>query len=428
MQRRQTNARKLSPVFYAALLFTSSAYVLTAPAYANTKGTLNFPSASTGAANDLAATILNQTGGLAQAALANRTVRLNPGDTLDDLLTREGVSDKEREAAIAAINDLYDPTRLSAGDQVELSMRAKGDNTSQLVALHIRTAKAQDLTIVVSKSGEFKPASLAALNWSVRVETRSGAVDSDIRSDLAEARIPARVAEDVIAAFAFDPDIPETISRGAHFSVVYESAVGGGAPQLDLMRFAQIRVNGVTHRVYRYETPEGKVAYMDEDGKGVMPLNLDAPVRYKEARMTSGFGWRVHPILKKKQFHKGVDFAAPRGTPVYAAEDGVVETAGWRGNYGRLVRLRHSDRVETAYAHLQGFARGIRDGAVVKKGQIIAYIGRSGLATGNHLYYEVIVDKKQVDPLAPKIMMQVNLDGRMLDQFRTYVAKVENAE
>lgn len=426
MQPRQKHAPKLSLALTTALILSGSVVLIHQPALANAPDKIERSSDNADAVNDLAATLLNQTGGLAQAALASRTVQLTPGVSLDALLTREGVSANEREKAISAINDLFDLSTLTPGDQVELSMRSRGDNSSQLVALHLRTAKTQDLTIVVNKDGAFKPASLAALNWSVKVITKSGTVDGNILHDLSAAEVPAKVAEDVVAAFAYDPDIPETIAKGSRFTVVYETAVGGGAPQLNLMRFAQVRVNGQSHRVYRYETPEGKLAYMDEDGRGVMPLNLGEPVRYKNKRMSSGFGWRLHPILKVRKFHKGVDFAAPKGTPVYAAEDGVIETAGWRGNYGRLVRLRHSDRVETAYAHLSGFAKGIHMGTVVKKGDIIAYIGRSGLATGNHLYYEVIVDKKQVDPLAPNIMMQVNLDGRSLDQFRTYVAKVEN--
>ncbi|MDP1628036.1 M23 family metallopeptidase [Parvibaculum sp.] len=138
-------------------------------------------------------------------------------------------------------------------------------------------------------------------------------------------------------------------------------------------------------------------------------LHFIDPVDVTKAKMTSGFGWRVHPVLKTRKMHKGVDYAAPKGTPVHATEDGVVGMAGWRGNYGKLVTIKHAEHVETFYAHLSGFAPGIRPGATVKKGEVIGYIGRTGLATGNHLYYEVVVANERIDPLADDLNEQVNV-------------------
>lgn len=138
-------------------------------------------------------------------------------------------------------------------------------------------------------------------------------------------------------------------------------------------------------------------------------LHFGDPIDVEKARMTSGYGWRVHPVLKDKRLHRGVDWAAPKGTPVYASEDGIVGMAGWRGNYGKLVTIRHAENVETFYAHLSGFAPGIRAGAGVKKGDVIGYVGMTGLATGNHLYYEVAINNERVDPLADDLNEQVNV-------------------
>lgn len=138
-------------------------------------------------------------------------------------------------------------------------------------------------------------------------------------------------------------------------------------------------------------------------------LHFGDPIDVEKARMTSGYGWRIHPVLKDKRLHRGVDWAAPKGTPVYAAEDGIVGMAGWRGNYGKLVTIRHAENVETFYAHLSGFAPGIRAGAGVKKGEVIGYVGMTGLATGNHLYYEVAINDERVDPLADDLNEQVNV-------------------
>ncbi|MAM93599.1 M23 family metallopeptidase [Parvibaculum sp.] len=139
------------------------------------------------------------------------------------------------------------------------------------------------------------------------------------------------------------------------------------------------------------------------------PLHFADPLDVTKARMSSGFGWRTHPVLKDRRFHKGVDYAAPKGTPVYATEDGIIGKAEWRGNYGKLVTVRHSENVETYYAHLSGFAPGIRPGTGVRKGEVIGYVGRTGLATGNHLYYEVAVNDERINPLADDLNAQVNV-------------------
>ncbi|MDR3516343.1 MAG: M23 family metallopeptidase [Azospirillaceae bacterium] len=129
---------------------------------------------------------------------------------------------------------------------------------------------------------------------------------------------------------------------------------------------------------------------------------LAKPIR--GARITSPYGWRIHPVLGVRKFHRGVDFAAPRGTPVTAAATGVVEDIGWHGHYGRYVRLRHSGHDETIYAHLQDFAHGLRRNSRVTKGETLGYVGTTGYATGPHLYFEVLIDHKQVDPLSAQAL------------------------
>jgi len=136
-------------------------------------------------------------------------------------------------------------------------------------------------------------------------------------------------------------------------------------------------------------------------------VTLEAPV--EDGRVTSPYGWRVHPILKRRRFHKGVDFGAPEGTPVRAAEDGVIEAIGRRGHYGLYLRIRHCATVETAYAHLARFTPGLELGSTVSRGQVIAEVGRTGWATGPHLYYEVIVDGRRVDPDRPGLEVPVDL-------------------
>jgi murein DD-endopeptidase MepM/ murein hydrolase activator NlpD len=433
MKQRQKNNQNLLPIIGASL---SSAFLLvnTLPANANTLGTLSIPSSSlpADAGGDINAAILNSSSKRLEM-IASRTVTLAVGDTLAKLLDREGIAKDQREAALLALADFYDVSKLKAGDQVEMSVRGTDPATRQLVSLHVKTGKSQDLTVIAGSDGVFRSpgkmptapqkseAAATPQDWSVGVTTRHGAVSKDLKSDLVASNVPESIAEDVVSAFTYDPDMPEHPAKGSKFAVVYESASAKGAATSYVLRYAQLSVYGQEHRIYRYETNDGTVAFVEPDGRGVMPIHLGAPVR--DAKMTSPWGWRVHPVLKVRKFHKGVDFAAPKGTPVYAAEDGVVQDVGWRGNYGRYVKVDHNERLATAYAHLAKFAPGLHVGSHVRKGQVIAYIGASGLATGNHLYYEVLVDNKQVDPLQ-NIMVQVNLDGSSLVKFQSYVTQL----
>ncbi len=422
-------------------LLCSSAFLLiaTTSAHANTLGTLSIPStnASPDTETGVNAAILNSSQNELDV-VANRTVTLGRDDTLAHLLVREGIAKAQREAALRALEDFIDVAEIPAGSRIELSVRGAEPAKRQLVALHLRTGSSGDLTVVAGEDGAFRPldkSKTPAKSWSVGVTTRNGSVTHGLKADLAAARVPEKVADDVIAAFSYDPDIPAKPSKGSTFTVVYETASAGATPlgsglqpaqgqATHVLRYAELSIYGQDHRVYRYETQSGAVAFMEESGRGFMPLELGAPVR--DAKMTSPWGWRIHPVLKTRKFHKGVDFAAPKGTPVYAAEDGVVEVAGWRGNYGRYMRVKHNERVDTAYAHLSKFAAGLHAGSTVRKGQVIAYIGASGLATGNHLYYEVLVDRKQVDPLR-NVMVRVDLDGTSLASFQTYVSELSQA-
>ena len=174
-------------------------------------------------------------------------------------------------------------------------------------------------------------------------------------------------------------------------------------------------LSGKPVRRYRYTPKSGVTDYFDEKGQSVRKTLMRTPI--DGARLSSGYGMRKHPILGYSRMHKGVDFAAPRGTPIYAAGDGVVEMAGRNGGYGNYVRLRHTGSYKTAYAHMRGFAKGIRAGVRVKQGQVIGYVGTTGRSTGPHLHYEVMVDNKQTNPRSIKLPSGETLKGADLKAY-----------
>ena len=188
--------------------------------------------------------------------------------------------------------------------------------------------------------------------------------------------------------------------------------------------YAELNLGRDKIALYRYEDLNGGVDYYNSKGI-VLKRALDRkPMEFRSARISSRFGWRRHPILKRRILHSGVDYAAPKGTRIYASADGVVKRAQWAGGYGRYVVIRHNSEFSTGYAHMNGFAKGIRPGVRVKQGQVIGYVGSTGRSTGPHLHFEVIKNGKKVDPLKVKAATGTNLAGKDLQRFKAEVAKI----
>ena len=243
----------------------------------------------------------------------------------------------------------------------------------------------------------------------------------DLRKMLISAGIPSPLAQRLWTAMGFAPDFPRRPHAGSSLTLAYQTALQGrdltAAPDL---LYATLDDGRKSHQIFRYAAWSSMVAYVNQNGVGGAIISLQDPV--PNARLTSGFGWRVHPILGIRKFHNGVDYAAPAGTPVHATGAGVIEEIGWHGANGRYIRIRHGEHLVTTYSHLKRYATGLKPGARVRAGQTIAFIGQSGLATGPHLYYEVIVDNKPVRPITMPIVVPVRLAGAELANFHERIA------
>jgi murein DD-endopeptidase MepM/ murein hydrolase activator NlpD len=182
-------------------------------------------------------------------------------------------------------------------------------------------------------------------------------------------------------------------------------------------------LSGTELRLIRHELANGDVDYFNEKGESVRKALLRTPV--DGARLSSRYGKRKHPVLGYTRMHRGVDFAAPRGTPIMAAGDGVVEYASTNGSYGRYLRIRHNGTYKSGYAHLKSFARGVRVGTRVRQGQIVAYVGTTGRSTGPHLHYEIYRDNAQINPLSLKLPTGSKLKGKELKNFQARRAALE---
>jgi murein DD-endopeptidase MepM/ murein hydrolase activator NlpD len=226
--------------------------------------------------------------------------------------------------------------------------------------------------------------------------------------------IPKTVIDDLVRVFGNDVDFQRAVAAGDTFDAFYTDGDEDG--HNDLL-YASITVRDDVYRYYRFQAPDdGTVDFYDDNGRSTRKFLIRKPVPVGE--MTSGFGLRFHPILGYNRPHTGVDWGAPIGTPILAAGSGTVLTAERNSSYGNHIEIQHANGYVTTYSHMSGFARGIVSGTRVHQGQVIGYLGQTGLATGPHLHYEVIVNGHFVDPMRVKLARTREMDGKMLASFK----------
>lgn len=353
------------------------------------------------------------------------SIRVGKGDTLAGLLHRAGLSVTEAYQAVTAMAGHVDPRDIRPGQTVSLRFEpAEGAQSYTLSKMEVILDSVR--SIVVSRDEDREDFGAAMSEKDVARKTFAGraTVSSSIYESAMKAGIPAPVIAEAIRLYSYDVDFQRDIQEGDRLDVLYDAYVteDGDVARQGKVLYASLNVGGRAIPIYRYQGKDGTADYFGPDGKSIRKSLLRTPV--DGARITSGFGMRRHPILGYSKMHKGMDFGAPRGTPVYSAGAGVVEQASRFGAYGNYVRVRHNTTTKTAYAHLNGFARGLKPGTKVRQGQVIGYVGSTGRSTGPHLHYEVIVNNQQVNPAKIKMAGGDSLRGRDLARFKAQAAEI----
>jgi len=322
-----------------------------------------------------------------------REARIERGDTLGSVLARLSVTDAAAQQFLRtdeAARPLY---QLLPGK----SVRVETGEDGQLLSLRYL---AQDGALLsVDRRADGFVAASAAPGYGVHTEVRAGDIRSSLFGAADAVGLPDAVTMQLAEVFSGDIDFYHDLRRGDRFAVVYEMRDVDGAPAGAGKLVAAEFVNkGVVYRAFLWRGADGSEAYYTQDGKNLRKAFLRSPVEF--TRITSGFSLaRFHPFLHTWRAHKGVDFAAPTGTPVRAAGDGKVSFAGRQNGYGNVVILQHGGANSTVYAHLSRFAAGTKPGARVAQGTVIGYVGQTGWATGPHLHYEFRVDNVQRNPM-----------------------------
>lgn len=345
--------------------------------------------------------------------------RVRPGDTLANLLMRLGVTDDRAAGFIKSDRIARSVMQLRPGKRIEARVAANGS----LLWLSTTVVDGRNnpvKNIVISREGDGFKAQEIAADIEKRIEMRSGEIKSSLFAATDAAQIPDAIAQQIVDLFSTNIDFASDLRRGDRFNVVYETFWQDGEyVRSGRILAAEFRNGNATYQSVWFDEPGSRQGggYYGFDGKSLKKAFLKSPLEF--SRISSGFSMRLHPVLGRWKQHKGVDFAAPIGTPIKASGDGVIDFIGKQNGFGNIVVIKHWANYSTAYAHMSRFASGLRKGAKVRQGDIIGYVGMTGWATGPHLHYEFRVNNVPRDPLSVDIPNAQALSGPELQRFRT---------
>ena len=349
------------------------------------------------------------------------------GDTLMDILTRARIDQSEAYAAVESLRTIYDPRRLRAGQA--LAIRAADDEEDdpgrRLLGLSFDLSFDHQIRVIRSVDGSYD-ATKTERPQHRQMMRLAGTIDDSLYLAAERADLPQDVTAQLIKLFSWDVDFQRDLRPGDAFETMFEQvSLQDGSDEIrggDVL-YGALTLSGRQLEAYRFEMQDGAVEYYDRTGKSLRKFLLRTPV--DGARISSPFGMRVNPILGYSMMHRGVDFAAPIGTPIYAAGDGRIVEEGRKGGYGNYIRIRHNGEYSTAYAHMSRFAKGMSPGRRVQQGDVIGYIGTTGRSTGPHLHYEVLRDDSQINPMSVKQPPNTQLAGADLQRFQNEVARID---
>lgn len=358
-----------------------------------------------------------------------RVIIVSPGDNFIGILTNLGMENKSATNAYNTLKKVYDARNLKVGQHIELTATfdVQSKSLEALDTLVIEPVRGTKYILQINEYDQFE-ARVEQEKFAYEIKDIKGTVAGNVSASLNKAGVPYKLCGKVTQMFAHLIDFKRDVKKGDTFNVKYEvnKASDGEVVSVGDVIFASFTVNGRTHKLYRYKPRGGTADYYDEKG-GAKKTGLDKkPMAMRNARISSLFGYRRHPIYKTTKFHSGVDYAAPRGTAIYASGAGTIEMARYVNGYGNFIKIRHNSEYETAYGHMQKFAAGMRPGVRVKKGQIIGYVGSTGRSTGPHLHFEILRKGQRIDPLKAKVATGNDLTSNQLAEFKRIVKKVDN--
>lgn len=358
-----------------------------------------------------------------------REVEVARGDTFISILGDLGLGRKEANDIYTTLKKVYDPKNLRAGQKILVTTVMDNKNNKLISLENITIEPVSGQRFIIEKNDKNIYIAKSQKDELVEeINSAHGVINGALSSAMKAQNVPHKISAEFAKIFASRVDFRRDVKKGDKFEIIYENhiAPSGQVVKTGNILYASIQLRKEKVALYRFKDKAGNIDYYNEKGIASSKKTLHRkPLAFQNARISSPFGKRRHPIFKDLRIHWGVDYAAPRGTAVYAAGDGVVQEVKYNGGYGKYIRIKHNSEYYTAYGHLNGYAKGIRSGVRVKQGQIIAYVGSTGRSTGPHLHYEVVQNGRRVNPTTIKASAGENLAGVNLTNFKQRVANIK---
>jgi murein DD-endopeptidase MepM/ murein hydrolase activator NlpD len=367
-------------------------------------------------------------------AYAEEIIPFNEDREIVAAFENSGYVGEDASGMAEAIGKILNTTTLKAGAVLRVELEVRGDR-ARVVRTSVYDRTQHIVTIALNDREQFvttvepepNPALATAFDDTPPVTVRGNlptVYDGIYRAAYAYG-MSGDMTKKLIKLLASDVDFQSRLNPADRIEVFFSQPDGDDLMSEDSdLLYVSATFGGNTRNFYRFKMADGTVDYFDQDGRSARQFLLRNPL--PNGRFTSGFGGRNHPILGRTAKHTGVDWAAPRGTPIIASGNGVVEKAGWAGGYGRQTIIRHANGYETSYNHQSALAKGIKPGAKVRQGQVIGYVGSTGLSTGNHLHYELIVNGRKVDPMRVRLPVGRILKGDDLANFEKERKRIDD--
>ena len=336
--------------------------------------------------------------------------KVNQGDTFEKILNQLKISKNEKEIVIKNLSSFKFVNNLFKGQNISFELE-NANSSVKIIEISIEQSKTKKYVFYrINDLNKFDYKEIDKHLKRVIVFKESEIINS-LYSSAINSGIKPNIIIDFARIYGFQIDFQRDIWKNDRFQIIYENFLDSNENVLDTgnILYANLILQGKDNGLYIFKTKNG-YEHFDSAGKSIKKSLMKTPIN--GARLSSNFGVRKHPILGYNKFHKGTDFAAPEGTPIMASGDGKIIRARWCGGGGNCIKIRHNSTYSTVYAHLKNFGRGIKEGKRVKQGQIIGYVGSTGMSTGPHLHYEVIVNGKKVNSQKLKLPSGKILKGK----------------
>ena len=349
--------------------------------------------------------------------------QVKEGDTFEKIINDINISKMEREKILDSVSKNKNTKILKLNQKIYFKIDNK--NEKKIINFTVEIDQKKNISFERSKTDNVFISKIIEKNLIKNTVFKEGIINNSLYSDAIKIGIKPNTIIEFARLYGFQVDFQRDIWKNDSFQIIYEEFKNedGSVIETGNIIYANLNTKNTDLRLYKFEYENNKIDYFDDDGKSMRKTLMKTPIN--GARLSSSFGMRKHPILGFNKMHRGTDFAAPKGTPIMASGDGIIIKSSWCGGGGNCVKIKHNSTYQTVYAHMSKFGRGIKKGVRVKQGQIIGYVGSTGLSTGPHLHYEVIENGKKINSQKLKLPSGKILKGNTRKLFEVNKIKID---